>query len=161
MKFIKLILLFTIILSCQNNKIDLDRENFELTYPSYLSLDESGEEGTIFYLYDNKENDIFTANFNLVSIKKKSMTFLELTQQIEKETKNYGRLISSEEMRVVGQNFFRIVMETEENNVVLKSIQHFYPKGESIYILTFLSEKNYFDKHYNKIDEVMMSFRLK
>ncbi|WP_430968333.1 PsbP-related protein [Spongiimicrobium sp. 2-473A-2-J] len=151
-------------LSCQEDKmIKLERNGFSISYPSHLTLDESGQEGTSFVLTTQKsgQNDVFVENINLV-IKNVGKTSLdEFSKRTENEISTVANIIESNRLKINGKDCFKLVLEATQNNVDLTFVQHYYLENQKVYLLTFSSETKVYYDYYNDMNTVLTSFEIK
>jgi len=139
-KFLLIVLMTTQILISQNNSSkEINRNGYSITYPSELRLDESGRNGTEFFLFTEKINagDDFIENINLIIQNLKNMNidlnkFVEIT---ESQVRDAGKLISSERITLNGNQ--ELVYQLKMGKQDLKIFQYDFVKDEKAYILLF------------------------
>jgi serine/threonine-protein kinase len=164
MKLLIYILVALNTLSCQDDKIiKIERDGFSISYPSHLTLNESGQEGTTFVLTTEKngQNDLFVENINLVINGVGKTSLDEYSKRVQKEISSVASIIESKRLKINGKDCFRMVVEATQNNVDLTFIQHYYIENQKVYLLTFSSEKKVFDDYYDEMNDVLMSFEIK
>lgn len=164
MKLLACILIISNVVSCQQDSgVKLDREDFSISYPSHLNLDESGKEGTAFILTAEKEggNDVFVENINLVIKNVGDVNLDEFSKRTEKEIGTVANIIESRRLKMNGKDCFRIVVKTTQNKVDLTFVQHYYIENQKVYLLTFSSETKVYDDYFDEMNEVLLSFELK
>lgn len=150
-------------LSCQEEKITtLEREDFSISYPSHLELDEN-EEGTVFVLKTQQqgEDDIFIENINLATQKAENISFNEFAIKIENEIRSQAEIVESKRLKLNGKDCLRLVFKLSQNNINLTFIQHIFVENQKAYALTFSSESKVFDDYYKEMNNVLISFKIK
>jgi len=166
LKFLLIVLMTTQILISQNNSSkEINRNSYSITYPSELRLDESGRNGTEFFLFTEKTNagDDFIENINLIIQDLKNMNidlnkFVEIT---ESQVRDAGKLISSERITLNGnQEYQKLVYQLKMGKQDLKIFQYDFVKDEKAYILTFSSQSSEFDNYSEKMIKIMNTFKL-
>ena len=166
LKFLLIVLMTSQILISQNNyPNEINRNGYSITYPSELRLDESGRNGTEFFLFTEITNagDDFAESINLIIQDLKNMNidlnkFVEIT---EGQVRGAGKLISSERITTKGnQEYQKLVYELKMGDKVLKIFQYDFVKDEKAYILTFTSQSSEFDNYSEKMIKIMNTFKL-
>ncbi len=160
----KFLILFSVFSCLQNQEVKtLDREEFSISYPSYLELDESGEEETVFVLKTPQkgEDDIFIENINLATKEAGNTQFNEFAIQTEREISSFAEIVESKRLKLNDKNCLRLVFKLIQNDVELTFIQHLFVENQKVYALTFSSESKVYDDYYNEMNDVLMSFKIK
>jgi hypothetical protein len=178
MKF-KLLILFIAVLQftgCQKNqksettnpKSDskkISRNGYSITYDSGFRLDESGSNGTEFYLFSQKvkPGDDFVENINLIiqdlgTLKYDLNQFVTLS---ENQIKTNGKLIESARKKSSEKEYHLLIFEGKFNGLDLKFLQYDFVKNDKAYILTFSAKKNEFADNQKKMELIMNTFELK
>ena len=166
LKLLLIVLMTSQIIISQNNyPNEINKNGYSITYPSELRLDESGRNGTEFFLFTEKTNagDDFTESINLIIQDLTNMNidlnkFVEIT---EGQVRGAGKLISSERIATKGnQEYQKLVYELKMGDKVLKIFQYDFVKDEKAYILTFTSESSEFDNYSKEMIKIMNTFKL-
>ncbi len=162
--YILLLLASGQVVMSQTNFSIINRENYSISYPSTLRIDES-RTGIEFVIYAKRENseDDFSENINLVIQDLKNMN-IDLNKYVaitEDQIINAGILIESKRIKKNNFEFHRIVYKATMDNRELKFIQYDFVKEEKAYILTFTSELEEFDNYSKVMEGVMKNFVLK
>ncbi len=150
--------------SCQqSDKINLDRKDFSISYPSHLNLDDSGKEGTAFILTAEKDdvNDIFVENINLVISDAGNVSFNDFVAKTEKEVGSVANIVEKKFLKVNGKECFKLKLTTSQNGTDLTFIQNYYVENQKVYALTFSSETRKFNDYFEEMNEVLLSFKIK
>lgn len=164
-----LILLMTIqTIYCQtiskSNLTKLNKSDFNITYPNNLKLDESGKNGTVFFLFTEKTNpnDNFIENINLIiqDLSKMGINLDKYVEISEKQIVEIGKISESKRMTKESIEFQRIIFDTSLNNLNLKFIQYYFIKNDKAYVLTFTCNKEEFITYSEEMENVMKSFTL-
>lgn len=164
MKLILNCLIILNLLSCQHTKNKkFETDDFSISYPSHLKLDESGQDGTSFVLKTQKkdEDDIFIENINLTTRSLVNLKFDEFVNKTEKEINKIANVVESNRLRINNKDCFRLVFELTQNNVNLTFIQHYFIEDHEAYVLTFSSESSMFDYYFDEMNKVLLSFEIK
>jgi len=174
----KLIILFVVALQisgCQKTKKaelpeiengtkEIDRNGYSITYDSTFKLDESGRNGTEFFLFKpSKPGDEFAENINLM-IQNLATLQYDLNQFVrlsEKQIKANGKLVESVRKKAGDQEYHVLIFEGNFNGLDLKIMQYDFVKNDKAYLLTFSAKRNEFDSHQKEVETVMNSFKLK
>jgi len=162
---IEILIIFLLVPSIANSQQQtkklLTRNDFSIVYPSYLELDESGKEGSVFILSTQKQhqNDIFIENINLTT-QVVEMEFDLFAKTTEERISSIATIIENKTLRIDDKECLRLVFQLVQNNVELTFIQHFYLANQKIYALTFSCETKEFENLYEEMNEVLMSFKL-
>ncbi|WP_310991906.1 hypothetical protein [Aequorivita marina] len=153
---------------CQSNKNgntkELNKNGYSISYPSDLTLDESGVNSSEFILSTEKTDttDNFVENINLV-IQNFTDRDIDLNTFVEisvDQINSRGKLISNERFKKGDAIFQRLVYTITINKLNLKFIQYYFLENNKAYILTFTSEEDVFDKYSAEMEEIMQSFKL-
>ncbi len=160
------VIMFTILgLSCSKEEkfIELQREEFVVLYPPSLILDESHDNGTIFILRTNEENDndTFIENINLVKADAANLSFDDLAAKTIRDIETIAKPLEVSRIKVNDSDCLRVIFELSNSNKNMKVLQHFFVKKEKVYILTFTSEAEKFKQYFDDMNSVFMSFELK
>lgn len=177
MKF-KLVILFIAVLQlagCQkdqksetiNSKNDtkkISRNGYSITYDSSFRLDESGSNGTEFYLFSQKvkSGDDFVENINLMIQDLETLKY-DLNQFVtlsESQIKTNGKLIESVRKKSGEKEYHILIFEGKFNGLDLKFLQYDFVKNDKAYVLTFSAKKNEFADYQKQMEMVMNTFEL-
>ncbi|WP_197056102.1 PsbP-related protein [Flavobacterium gilvum] len=173
-KFLVLIAVMIAIVGCQKNEKksisqpdkdtkELSGKGYSIQYDSSFRLDESGRNGTEFYLFTpTAPGDDFSENINLI-IQNLGVLKYDLNQFItlsEKQIEANGKLIESVRKNENGQEYHILIFETKMNGFDLKFLQYDFVKNDKAYVLTFSAKKDEFENHRKSIEKVMNSFGL-
>jgi hypothetical protein len=176
---LKLIILFIAVLQlagCQksqknettdlkNGSKEISRNGYSITYDSGFKLDESGRNGTEFYLFSQKvePGDDFVENINLMIQNLETLKY-DLNQFVaisENQIKTNGKLIESIRKKS-GENEYQIlIFEGNFSGLDLKFLQYDFVKNDKAYVLTFSAKKSEFAGYQKQIEKVMNTFELK
>jgi len=175
----KLLLLFVVALefvSCQKSQKaetvfsqpekgtkEISRKGYSISYDSTYRLDESGRNGTEFYLFTpTQSGDDFSENINLM-IQNLGVLKYDLDQFVEiseKQIKVSGKLLESIRKKKDGQEYQILIFEGNFNGLDLKFLQYDFVKNDKAYVLTFSAKQNEFDNYEKEMEKVMNSFKL-
>ena len=162
-----LILNFLILLSTASCKQESRKvhttDEFTITYPSSLELDQSGQEGTSFILKTEKQgdNDVFVENINLATKNVGNVSFDEFSTKTEKDIKSAVSIKEAKRIKLNNSDCLRLVFNLVQNNVELTFVQHYYIKNKKAYVLTFSSESKMYDSFFEDMNKTLLSFKLK
>ena len=156
-----LILLSTV--SCDQELNTLDNNDFIISYPTGLKLDDTGKDGVLFILSTAKDgiNDNFIENINLASQYVGDISFEDFIVKTEKEIKSVAELLETKQIRVNGRDCLSLKIKVKQNNLDLTFIQHYYIKNQKVYVLTFSSESKMYDSFFEDMNKTLLSFKLK
>jgi hypothetical protein len=169
---LKLIFLFLIsisIYSCQKKSADdkntIESKEYYMFYKSNLELDESGKNGSTFFLYTKKTstNDDFVENLNLIIQNLDGMN-IDLNKFVaisDNQIKTNGNLIESKRILSKHHEYHRYIFEGKMNNFELKFLQFDFVKNNKAYVLTYTAKKKDFETYLPQMEESMNSFTLK
>ena len=166
LKLLLIVLMTSQIIISQNNyPNEINKKGYSITYPSELRLDESGRNGTEFFLFTEKTNagDDFTESINLIiqDLKKMNIDLNKFVEITEGQVRDAGKLISSERITTKGnQEYQKLVYELKMGDKVLKIFQYDFVKDEKAYILTFTSKSSEFDNYSKDMIKIMNTFKL-
>ncbi len=168
LKPIFLLLISISINSCQKKSSDtkntIESNDYFMFYKSNLELDESGKNGSTFFLFTKKtnSNDNFVENLNLVIQNLEGMN-IDLNKFVaisDSQIKTNGNLIESKRILGKKQEYQRYIFEGKMNNFDLKFLQYDFVKNNKAYILTYTAKKEDFEKYLPQMQESMNSFTL-
>ncbi|PKD18038.1 hypothetical protein APR41_18165 [Salegentibacter salinarum] len=147
----------------QDNWVTLEKEDFSISYPSSLNIDDSGKEGTQFILTTDKdgEDDNFIENVNLSTQKVGAVTFDEYIKKMEREVSGIAKIIEKKKLEINGNKCYSLKMKATQNGVDAIFLQHFYIENQKAYVLTFSSEAKVYDDYYDEMNRVLRSFEIK
>jgi len=150
---------------CQKDtKIKIERDEFIISYPSELILDENIQGRTSFVLttHKNGQEDAFIENINLVIKNLESnITLDELSKQTKNEISKIADIIEDKKLKINEKDCYRIILKATQNGIDLTFIQHYYIENQKIYLLTFSSETRVYNDYFNQMNKVLMSFEIK
>jgi len=164
MRFLTYFFILINTLSCaQDNRKVLEKEDFSISYPSNLNLDDSGKEGTRFILTADKdgEDDIFVENINLSTQKVGNITFNEFIKKTEIEVSSVAKIVEKKVLNINGKKCFSLKITATQNGIDAIFLQHYYIENQKVYVLTFSSEASVYNDYYDEMNEVLMSFEIK
>lgn len=174
LKFIVFIAVVFSFTACQKNEKtsvskeakglkEINRNGYSIQYDSSFRLDESGKNGTEFYLFTaTGSGDNFAENINLM-IQNLGVLKYDLNQFValsEKQIKANGKIIESIRKNKNGQEFHILIFEAKMNGFDLKFLQYDYVRDDKAYVLTFSAKKDEFENYRKEIVKVMDSFKL-
>jgi hypothetical protein len=158
-----LLLISSQFISSQNKK-EINRNGYQIFYGDNLRLDETGRNGSEFYLFTQKENagDNFVENLNLMVQNLTTLNidlnkFVELT---ENQIKERGKLIESKRSKTNGNESHILIYESTINGRELKFLQYDFVKNNKAYFLTYTAKKDDFEKYLMEMESVMKSFKI-
>ncbi|WP_340067357.1 PsbP-related protein [Ascidiimonas aurantiaca] len=162
--FLQFLLFFTCF-SCQSqlSTIELDRKEFNVSYPESFVLDESGQNNTVFVLKTKAENanDTFIENINLATQPITNSSFDDFVSKTISEISAVGKLIEKKKLNVDGLDCLKLKFVLTQNNIPLTFVQHYYIKNGKVYVLTLSSESSKYEKYLNLFEVVLSTFTLK
>lgn len=142
---------------------EISRKGFSIQYDSSFRLDESGQNGTEFYLFTpTSPGDDFSENINLM-IQNLGVLKYDLNQFIvlsEKQITASGKLVESIRKKENGQEYHVLVFEAQMNGFDLKFLQYDYVKNDKAYVLTYTAKREEFENYRKEMEKVMNSFKL-
>lgn len=157
-----LLITFQIIFS--QTKKEISRNGYQIFYNDNLRLDETGRNGSEFYLFTQKENpqDNFAENINLMIQNLETLNidlnkFVELT---ENQIRGNGKLIESKRVSNNGNEYHILIYESTMNGFDLKFMQFDFVKNNKGYFLTYSAKTEDFEKYLTEIESVMKSFKI-
>ncbi|CAL2094787.1 PsbP-related protein [Tenacibaculum sp. 190524A05c] len=164
---LSVLLLFLSIVSFGQKK-DIQVHNTEkyfIEYPKSWSF-ELSENPSVEFILKTKEQktDPFRENITLViqDLKEKDMSLEEYIELTESQLRNMMKgSIVSENMYDKIKKRHVLVYSVNVSSAYLKVKQHFYKKGNQIYILTFTALKKSFEDYKRAADTVLNSFVFK
>ena len=163
---LKLSLILLIIFQFANSQVkkEINRNGYQIFYNDNLRLDETGRNGSEFYLFTQKENaeDNFAENLNLITQNLETLNidlnkFVEIT---ENQIKDNGKLIESKRGTLNGNECQILVYEATMNGMVLKFLQYDFVQNNRAYFLTYSAKKNDFEKYFAEMEMVIKSFKI-
>ena len=150
-------------INSQNRK-EINTNGYQIFYSDNLRLDETGRDGSDFYLFTQKESveDNFAENLNLiiqnlVTLNIDLNKFVELT---ENQFRERGKLIESRRSKTNGNEFHILIYESTINGMELKFLQYDFVKNNKAYFLTYSANKDDFEKYLFEMEVVMKSFKI-
>jgi len=158
-----ILLVFTTLSFSQNDWKTFEKDDYSISYPKDWDLDTSGQMNTKFLLFSKTDkNDTFRENVNLIiqDLKGKNMEMKDFVQLTEHQIKTMvpnSKLISSKTV----DNYHILVWKGQVANNDLKFKQYFFLINENVYILTFTTLQNTFDKFITIGNEILNSFKFK
>lgn len=163
MKKIFVLIFLLTMLSCHTqNKLTEEYKNdaFTIKYTPKLKLD-NNREGVDFILYTDKssEKDDFMENINLV-IHDYDGDLKGYIRSTKNEISKVARIISSKEIENQNQKTHRLVFTLTEKGIQLTFLQHSLVKNNKLYLLTFSSKSDEYDKYLPEMEDVMLSFKI-
>ena len=164
MRFLTYFFILINTLSCaQVNRTVLEKEDFSISYPSSLNLDDSGKEGTRFILTADKDgkDDIFVENINLSTQNVGNIAFDELIKKTEREVSSVAKIVEKKVIDINGRKCFSLKITATQNGVDAIFLQHYYIKNQKVYVLTFSSESKMYDSFFEDMNKTLLSFKLK
>jgi hypothetical protein len=161
---LSLLLLISFQFINSQNKKEINRNGYQIYYNDNLRLDETGRNGSEFYLFTQKDNseDNFAENLNLMTQNLETLNidlnkFVELT---EIQLKENGKLIESRRDIANGNEYHILIYEATMNGMELKFLQYDFVKNNRAYFLTYTAKKADFDKYLLEMESVMKSFKI-
>ncbi len=149
--------------SCEQVKeVELIETDYGMTYPADYVLDETGENGTTFFLKipSKDSNTDFVSNINLMvqDLEGLNLDLDGFVAMTEGQMKGVGEIIQTKRMKVDKTEFHSLIFEGNINGFDLKFLQYDYVKDNKAYVLTYTAKKDEFDKHFTQAKKVMDSF---
>jgi hypothetical protein len=161
---ITLLLLLSFQLIISQTKKEINRNGYQIFYSDNLRLDESGRNGSEFYLFTQKENeqDNFADNLNLMIQNLEALNidlnkFVELT---EAQINEKGKIINSKRVKNNGNELHILIYESTINGFELKFMQYDFVKNNKAYFLTYSAKREDFEKYLPEMENVMKSFKI-
>jgi hypothetical protein len=161
---ITLLLLLSFQLIISQTKKEINRNGYKIFYSDNLRLDESGRNGSEFYLFTQKENeqDNFADNLNLMIQNLETLNidlnkFVELT---EAQINEKGKIIDSKRVKNNGNELHILIYESTINGFELKFMQYDFVKNNKAYFLTYSAKREDFEKYLPEMENVMKSFKI-
>ena len=170
MRILFLIFIVFLLFSCSaenksENKLEINKNGYSISYPDQLSTDESID-GLEFIIFTEKSNpdDDFIENINLIIQDLDSLNidlhdYARISEQ--QIVENNGEIISYDLKKNYDQDFYRFMYNMPMNDNHLSFLQHFYLSNSKVYILTFSSEMTECDNYVKEMEEIMLSFQLR
>jgi len=155
---------------CQDNdeKIEwktLQTSRYSLKYPSFWELDQSGKQGTNFFIHSQleSENDKFAENVNLLIQDLSAYDidldqFIEITETQVKSMLPEGKIISSSRIEDGENSYHHIIYTGNYKDFKLIFEQLCWVVQDEAFILTFTSEENMYDSFIIIGQEILNSF---
>jgi hypothetical protein len=163
---LKLSIIFLITFQLINSQVkkEITRNGYQIYYNDNLRLDETGRNGSEFYLFTQKESvqDNFAENLNLMKQNLETLNidlnkFVEIT---ENQIRENGKLIESKRSTVNGSECHILIYEGTMNGMELKFLQYDFVKNSKAYFLTYSAKKDDFEKYLAEMESVMKSFKI-
>lgn len=163
---LKLSIIFLITFQLINSQVkkEITRNGYQIYYNDNLRLDETGRNGSEFYLFTQKESvqDNFAENLNLMKQNLETLNidlnkFVEIT---ENQIRENGKLIESKRSTVNGSECHILIYEGTMNGMELKFLQYDFVKNSKAYFLTYSAKKDDFEKYLTEMESVMKSFKI-
>ncbi len=140
--------------------------DYEISYPKKWDLD------TVLHYPDVKINDRYShpgLSFDIISIFSQSIpssydNFDNFVKDCEVQVKEVAYESVVNEKLVVQNNrskYFKIIYTSELGNTCKKHEQRFYLTKNKIFVMTAMSDLEFFDSVINNLEKVMDSFILK
>jgi hypothetical protein len=148
----------------KNDSEKINRNGYSITYDSDFRLDESGRNGTEFYLFSQKTKpgDDFVENINLMIQNLEALKY-DLNQFValsENQIETNGKLIESVRKKAGEKEYHILIFEGNFNGLDLKFLQYDFVKNDKAYVLTFSAKKNEFADYQKQMEKVMNTFEL-
>ena len=151
----------------ESNWKELRTNNFSISYPGNWKLDESGQYGTVFFLFSPAGSgaDHFIENVNLIKqdLKGMSMTMANYvalsTEQIKSMIMD-AKIVSSESKKANGKSYHRIHYSGRQEQLYLDFVQYYFIEKEVAYVLTFSAETSAFKAFEEQATQILDSFQL-
>ena len=163
LKLVILLLLSFQFISSQNKK-EISRNGYQIFYSDNLRLDETGRNGSEFYIFTQKESeqDNFVENLNLMIQNLETLNidlnkFVEIT---ETQISENGKLIESKRSTVNGSECHILIYEATMKGMELKFLQYDFVKNNKAYFLTYSAKKDDFEKYLTEMESAMKSFKI-
>lgn len=157
-------ILFSISSFCQDIKT-VKTSDYEISFPSNYIYDDSKSRNTEFIIYTEKEdeNDTFLENINLLiqNLKENHIDLNQYVEITEKQVYDYGKLIESKRITLNNSEVHLLSYTANLTGRNLKFYQYLLMRNEKVYVLTFSSEIEKFDKFFPEIIKIFNSFSLK
>ena len=145
----------------------LTENNYRIVYPENWELDQSGDNGTSFFLLSplSDYKDKFKENVSLViqDLRGHNLSLDKYVENYESKIGTIfmdGNLISSDRMKMKGSEFQKIVLTGKQGPLNFKSEQYYWVENNKAYALSFICEENQFDDFHGTGEKILNSFEL-
>jgi hypothetical protein len=164
-----ILILFPLIIVAQESKesIKYEKDNYSIEYPSNWILNDSGENGTKFFLYptNSESSDVFTENINLIvqNLNDSTITIEKYKGLVEKQISGMltePKITLSELKNKNGLKFHQLVAEGKSSDYKFKTIIYTYLIEKQIYTLTFVTLYDTYENNHIESLRIMDSFKL-
>ena len=151
----------------QNEIIKYKKDNYSIEYPSNWIFNDSGKNGTKFFLYptNSESSEIFTENINLIAqnLNDSAMTLVEYKNLVEKQVTGMlteSKIISSGIENKNGLKSHQLIAEGKSGDYKFKTIIYTYLINKQIYTLTFVTLYDGYENNRTESLRIMNSFNL-
>ena len=145
----------------------LNGQGYTIGYPEDWTLDQSGQNGTSFYLLSPKTSaeDPFRENINLIiqDLKGQNLGLDGYTKISEEQIKTVitnGKLLESMRIPMEESEFQKVIFTGDQGRNKLKFEQYYFIKNEKAYVLTLTCETAQFDSYQKTGEKIMKTFGL-
>lgn len=162
--YVILSILSLTLLGCKSNEQTvLTRTDYSISYNKSYAMDDSGVNGTDFYIVLSRDkNTNFRNNINLL-VQDLTETNIDLTKFVdltESQIRSSGQLIKSERINRNGKEYQSILFEADFGQGLLRFLQYDFMLNNKAYILTYTATISTFEENLSKAQKVMDSFKL-
>lgn len=163
-----ILILFPVIIIAQeqNESVKYEKDNYSIEYPSNWILNDSGENGTKFFLYptNSVSSDIFTENINLIlqNLSDTTITLEKYKGLVEKQISGMltePKIASSEIKNKNGLKSHQLIAEGKSGDYKFKTIIYTYLIEKQIYTLTFITLYDNYENNHIESLRVMDGFK--
>ncbi len=142
-------------------------ERFSIYHPKELKVDTSGRMGTIFILKTPLEDssDKFLENFNLIGVHDVLNDF-SIKEWGEANVRTLAsflrnvKVIWEDTIAFSGETIYKAIYDFQSEFKDLRTIQYYFKRKESFYILTFASERKAFGRYEEFALKLMSTFSI-
>lgn len=168
-KIFLLLFVLPLFLTAQTSKTEATykTKQFSITYPEHWMLNDSGENGTTFFLYSTTSEtaDVFTENINLITqpVNDASITLEGYKKMVEQQisnTLNNPEISFSKIKTSNGIQSHQLFAKGTSSGYQFKTIVYTFIKNQKIFMLTFVTLLQSYPNNHQEAIKIMDSFKL-
>ncbi len=148
--------------------LSISEMEYQISYPSDWTLDNSGLMGSTFFLFSPlmAEDDLFKENVNLMIQDLRGYDvnleqFVELTLEQVKKMITDGLVLSNDLMEKDGREYQKLMYSGKQGQFDLIFEQYCWVVNDQAYVLTFSGEQDHFEFYKETAAQMLNSFSLK